>query len=184
MKIIWYLLKCPEGKEADCVEQCRRLTEPEGIGEIICFQYQRMLRYGGSWHLENRTALPGYIFLSDSKTAGRKEKAGEEAAAAEGRRHSSRKAWAGCKDSKAAPPSMIPCHISCLKELCSEGNLIGMSQGIIKNGIPIVTQGPLKGREHLIRKIDRHKRTAEIEIRLAGRRERMAVGLEIYEKQQ
>lgn len=152
MKIIWYLLKCPEGKEADCVEQYRRLTEPEGIGEIICFQYQRMLRYGGRWHLENRTALPGYIFLSDSKTV--------------------------------ASPSMIPCHISCLKELCSEGNLIGMSQGIIKNGIPIVTQGPLKGREHLIRKIDRHKRTAEIEIRLAGRTERMSVGLEIYEKQQ
>ncbi len=167
MKTIWYLLKCPEDKEADCVEQCQGLTGQEGIEEVICFQYQRMLRYGGSWHLENRNVLPGYIFLSEAETACQDEWEGEKRSSLKGLIRS----------------SMIPCNVSCLKELCSQGNLIGMSHGMIQDGIPVVTKGPLKGREHLIRRIDRHKRTAEIELWLAGQIERMVVGLEIYKKQ-
>ena len=64
-----------------------------------------------------------------------------------------------------------------------EGNLIGISKGIIKDGKSIITSGPLKGRECLIRRIDRHKRTAEIEIPLVDKSTRVTVGLEIYEKQ-
>lgn len=57
-----------------------------------------------------------------------------------------------------------------------------MSKGVIRNGRPVITSGPLKGREGLIRKIDRHKRIADIEIPLAGERRQVTVGLEIYEK--
>lgn len=176
MKIIWYLLKCPEGKEADYMEMYRRMAEPEGIEEIAFFQYQRMLRYGGSWHLEKRALLPGCIFLSESKTGNPVEK---------GRRKdiTSEKCSSDSCRKNRENSRVIPCNISCLKDLCFEGNLINMSQGIIRNGIPVVTDGPLKGREYLIRKIDRHRRTAEIELQLAGQTERMAVGLEIYEKQ-
>lgn len=147
MKVIWYLLKCPEGSETDYVKECQ---------DIIRFRYQRMLRYGGSWHLENRTLLPGCIFLSEKRAVKLKER---------------------------LRTSLIPCEISQLKSLCSEENLIEMSEGIIKNGVPIVINGPLKGRECLIRRIDRHKRTAEIEVLLAGKEARIVVGLEICEKQ-
>ena len=58
-----------------------------------------------------------------------------------------------------------------------------MSKGVIKDGKPVVTSGPLKGRESLIRRIDRHKRTAEIEIPFVEDDMRVIVGLEIYEKQ-
>ncbi|MCI9362203.1 MAG: hypothetical protein HFG65_14920 [Hungatella sp.] len=167
MRIIWYLLKCLEGEEADCVKQCQGLAGQVGIEEVICFQYQRMLRYGGSWHLEKRIVLPGYIFLLESKTVCQKERKRENRNAVK----------------LLTRSSLIPCNVSCLKELCAEGNLIGMSFGMIQEGIPVVTQGPLKGREHLIQRINRHKRTAEIEIRLAGRTERIVVGLEIYKKQ-
>ncbi len=170
MKIIWYLLRCPEGKEENYVQRCQRLINPEGIGEVVCFKYQRMLRYGGGWHFENRILLPGYIFVSEAKTGKIKEKDKSSPNCGEGFRE--------------LRPFMIPCKVSCLKVLCSEGNLIGISRGIIRNGIPFITQGPLKDREHLIQKIDRHKRTAEIEIQLAGKTKRMVVGLEIYEKQE
>lgn len=167
MKSIWYLLKCPEGREADYVEEYEKLAKTENLQEVVSFQYQRMLRYGGSWHLENRIVLPGYIFLSESETACWEERKRENQKAVKGLLRS----------------FMIPCNISCLKDLCAEGNLIGMSLGMIQDGIPVVTQGPLKGREHLIRRIDRHKRTAEIELWLAGHTERIVVGLEIYKKQ-
>ena len=69
-----------------------------------------------------------------------------------------------------------------MKELCRNGILIEISRGVIRNGAPVITSGPLKGRERLIRRIDRHKRTAEIEIPFAGDKRRVTVGLEIYEK--
>lgn len=156
MKKIWYLLKCPEGSETDYVKECQEFTKTKTMQDIIHFQYQRMLRYGGSWHLENRTLLPGCIFLSEKRAVKLKE---------------------------CLKASLIPCEISQLKSLCSEENLIEMSEGVIKNGVPIVINGPLKGRECLIRRIDRHRRTAEIEVVLAGKEARMVVGLEIYEKQ-
>ena len=69
-----------------------------------------------------------------------------------------------------------------VKSMCGEGSVIGISKGIIRGGKPVITSGPLKGREGLIQKIDRHKRTADIEIPLAGNQKQVTVGLEIYEK--
>lgn len=160
---IWYRLKCPKGNEADYVEKCQKAITSDhmrGLKEAVYFQYQRMIRYGGQWHLEKKPLMPGYIFLS-----------GTEASKVEGQMREEEKSH------------LEPCEISYLKTLCSKGNLIGMSRGIIKNGMPVVTSGPLWGREKLIRRIDRHKRTAEIGIPFGGQEYRVTVGLEIYEKQ-
>ena len=157
MNIIWYALKCPEGKEKDYTEKYQKLASYDGIKKVICFEYQRMMRYGGSWHLERRKLLPGWIFMSGTIAIEYKG------------------------DGDIGLP--IPYEASYLKELCQEEHLIGMSKGIIKDGKPIVTSGPLKGRESLIRRIDRHKRTAEIEIPFVEDDTRVTVGLEIYEKQ-
>ncbi len=162
MRKIWYLLKCQEGNETDCLNRCLQLIDCRGIEEILCFQYQRMIRYGGEWHLERRIVLPGYIFLSGTDVL-------------------CKKMW---EESQKGSNDifMTPCEVPYLKTMCQNGSLVGISRGIIQNGTVIVTSGPLKGREYLIQKIDRHKRIAEIEIPLAGDRKRMMVGLEIYEK--
>lgn len=70
------------------------------------------------------------------------------------------------------------------RKMCQSGNLIGMSRGIMRDGILMVTSGPLKGREELVRRIDRHKRIAEIEIPFGADNRRVTVGLEIYKKVQ
>lgn len=141
------------------MEKCRKLARENGLMEIVCFRYQRMMRYGGGWHMERRMLLPGFIFLYGNKNA-------------ELNRYEDRKG-----------ALMVPCDPPYIKELCQEGNLIGMSKGVIRDGKMVVTSGPLKGREGLIRRIDRHKRTAEIEIPFADGDTRVTVGLEIYEKQ-
>ena len=152
MRNIWYLLRCPEGSEMDYAKRCQQFLVLEGLNEVICFQYQRMIRYGGNWHLENRMLLPGYIFL------------------------------VGMQSLTLNHVSLTPWEIPYLKELCHEGNLIELSRGIILNGRPIITSGPLKKREAIIHRIDRHKRTASIEIPFGGEKKQVTVGLEIYDK--
>ena len=164
MEEIWYLLKCPKGDETSYIEKYSASVTTGDIKEIICFQYQRMMRCAGTWHLEKRMVLPGYIFLLGTNEMALK-----------------RMIW---EDGQVKRDIFLtPCETPYLKTLCQDGMLIGISKGIIKNQTIAVTSGPLKKREWMIRKIDRHKRTAEIEIPLIGNRKRITVGLEIYRKE-
>ena len=67
-----------------------------------------------------------------------------------------------------------------LRGLCGGTHHSGMSRGYIRDGHTYVTEGPLQGKERLIRKIDRHKRLAKLE--MPGSFRGVNVGLEIYEK--
>ena len=66
-----------------------------------------------------------------------------------------------------------------LKLLCGKTHNIEMSRGVIFRGTTKVMEGPLKGMENRIQKIDRHKRLARVHLR--SERYIMA-GLEIIEK--
>lgn len=158
-------MKCPEEIGIDRTERYKELITWESLEEIICFQYQRMMRYGGNWHIERRDLLPGHIFLLGTKMMLLKRGFVKDKRIE--------------KNISLTPFETLPF----LRTLCLNGNLIAMSQGIIKNGKLTVLSGPLKGQEKLIRKIDRHKRIAEIEIPFAEYKKRVIVGLEIYEKQ-
>ena len=60
--------------------------------------------------------------------------------------------------------------------------MTAMSEGIIEGSRVIVRTGPLQGMEGLIRKIDRHKRKAWLELPMFGGTHTVQVGLEITEK--
>lgn len=64
----------------------------------------------------------------------------------------------------------------------SGSHAMGVSQGVQEGDRIVVTQGPLKGREALIRKVNRHKRLAWVEFHMLGRRTTVKVGLEIVGK--
>jgi transcriptional antiterminator NusG len=57
-----------------------------------------------------------------------------------------------------------------------------VSKGFIAGDKLIVTSGPLKGRESIIKKIDRHKKRAEIELSCFGATKRINVALEVTAK--
>ena len=61
-------------------------------------------------------------------------------------------------------------------------DLIGMSYGVIENDEVVVADGPLKGFEGRIVKIDRHKREVYLDIPFLGELRRIRLGLEIVEK--
>ncbi len=154
--------------------KCQELIEPKDLQEIICFQYQRMLRYGGGWHLERRILLPGYIFLF-----------GNEKVELEKKKRKKLEARDSHGDGVEKEILLSLCESPYLKTFCSrtDPSLIGISRGIIKDGVPVVTEGPLKGREQLIKRIDRHKRTAKLGVPFEGKTIEITVGLEIYQKE-
>ena len=69
-----------------------------------------------------------------------------------------------------------------LRMLCGAGHHSQMSRGYIRDGKTVVTEGPLKGKENLIRRIDRHKRIARVGMPSTGQLREMQVGLEIVAK--
>jgi transcriptional antiterminator NusG len=69
-----------------------------------------------------------------------------------------------------------------LDALLNKARCIEASVGIIKGDRVIITEGPLVGQESIIRKIDRHKRKATIEVPLFGAMRRIEVALEIVER--
>lgn len=63
-------------------------------------------------------------------------------------------------------------------------HVVRMSEGIIDGDAVIVTDGPLKGHEGLIKRIDRHRRQAMLEVQMLGRTKQIRIGLEIVYKRQ
>ncbi|HEY9062624.1 MAG TPA: antiterminator LoaP [Pseudobacteroides sp.] len=69
-----------------------------------------------------------------------------------------------------------------LLNLCNENYCVELSSGIIKGDRIYVTSGPLKGYESIIKKINRHKRLAWIEVEFLGHIKQVSVPLEIVER--
>lgn len=65
---------------------------------------------------------------------------------------------------------------------CNDEYIVQDSKGFIIGDKVFVTSGPLQGRESVIKKINRHKRRAEIELVCFGDLRRVSVALEIVSK--
>lgn len=66
--------------------------------------------------------------------------------------------------------------------LIDEDNIAKLSEGYIEQDKIYVTSGPLVGQEGVIKKIDRHKRIAYIELSIMGRVSQVRMPLEIVKK--
>ncbi len=69
-----------------------------------------------------------------------------------------------------------------LLKFCDEAYIVRESKGLKKGDKVFVTSGPLQGRESIIKRIDRHKRRAEIELGFMGDVRRVRLSLEIVER--
>ena len=163
------MVYCSNQKEHEFIHACKQHLEKEALRDAFVFTCDRMRRYEGAWHLECQPLFPGYVFLESEN----EKQLAEEL-----------KKYPGISKVIQDGRQLIPVEEvekAFLKNLCEAGHHSGMSRGYIQDGRTYVTEGPLKGKEYLIRKIDRHKRTAQVELP-AGTGGRIQVGLEIVAK--
>ena len=78
--------------------------------------------------------------------------------------------------------SLQPEQEDFLRNVLGTEKHMGISRGYIKDGRTYVMRGPLKGKEKLICKIDRHKRLAKLKISVGDSCKEMQAGLEIISK--
>lgn len=169
---MWYVIQVRTGNEEEIKLQCEKLIESEILEKCFIPYYEQMKRYHGKWHKERRILFPGYVFLvSDAKD----------------KLPFALKRVMGLTKLIKADGEILPlteAEVDFLLDFGKEEQVVGMSKGIIVNDKVIIQTGPLKGNEGLIKKIDRHKRKAWLELNLLGRTVETQVGLEIVEKRE
>lgn len=165
-----YVVQVRSGTEESIKIQCSKKIPPEIMERCYIPYYEKKRRYGGAWHIEQRMLFPGYVFIISDAL--------EEL-------FIDLKSIIGLTKLIGTGKDIIPLteqEVLLLERLVNNDGLVELSHGIIQGGKTIITEGPLKGLEGYIRRIDRHKRVAWITIEMMGRIVETQVGLEILEK--
>ena len=167
---MWYVIQVRTGTEEEIKNQCLKVISPDVLEHCFIPYYESMKRYHGEWHKVKNVLFPGYVFLVSDGI--------EEL-------YYGLKKVIGLTKLLGTGNEVVPLYkeeIQFLEDFGAEKESVGISKGIIEGEEVVVLDGPLKGYEGFIKKIDRHKRLAFLEIELMGRKVETQVGLEIMGK--
>ena len=167
---MWYVVQVRSGTEENILLQCQRKIPKEILERGFIPYYEEKKRIRGTWTTRKRILFPGYLFVVtdqlDELYRKLKEVSGLTKLIGTGR-------------------EIVPLtekEKSFLLEFGGEEQLVSMSEGVIEHSMIRITSGPLQGKEGCIRKIDRHRRKAWLELELFGLTQTVQVGLEIVAK--
>jgi len=167
-----YVVQVQSGRERRAKLLIQRML-PEGlVDEVFVPTYAKQVKRAGEWREEKFLLVPGYLYLSTVSI---------DAVVQQLR---SVPALTRVLGTEARFVPLSEDEIVWLDELTNPGQrTVGISTGVIEGDEVRIVSGPLKGHEALIKRINRHRRTAEIEFRILGRATRVRVGLEIVRKE-
>lgn len=168
---MWYVIQIHTGTEEKICRQCGQVIDCSILEGCFIPRFQQKKRFLGEWHMQNEILFPGYVFLISDHP--------DELA------ESLRRVIGMTKLLKTGEEitPLSQQEIALLQKLGKEDLEIEMSTGIIEGDRVQILTGPLLGMEGMIKKIDRHKRMAYLEVKMFGRTVEMKVGLEIIKKE-
>jgi transcriptional antiterminator NusG len=164
---MWYVIWTSTGSEKKALAGIS--DDPQAKRAFIPRRAVQIKR-NGEWVKVEKPLFPGYLFVDTDEV---------ESLADEVRRIE------GFNKILTVNKEFCPLYdrdADLIESLYGNGGLFDVSEGMIEGDRIIVTSGPLKGQEGLIKKIDRHKRLAYLESDMFGQTICAAVGLEIVEK--
>lgn len=167
---MWYVIQVRTGTEENIRIQCIRKIPAEVLERCFIPYYEEKKRIQGEWTVQKKVLFPGYVFV----VTGKMEKL-----------YQSLKSVDGLTKLIGTGREVVPLteeEKQFMLDFGGEEQVVPMSEGIIENSVTKILSGPLKGKEGLIRKIDRHKRKARLEVEMFGRKQEIEVGVEIVAK--
>lgn len=166
---MWYVLWTYTGREKKACElidgSCSDL-----ITRSFVPTRRINIKRAGEWTTETKALFPGYLFVDSQKITDLALKI------------RSLKGFNKILDSDEEYLPLTDEENIFIDKLYDDGGMFDTSVGIIDGDQIKITSGPLFGMEGNIRKIDRHKREAYVEITMFGQKKIISVGLEIIEK--
>ena len=167
---MWCVIQVLTGKEEKIRHACEKYIDGNILDEtFIPFRKCRRKR-NGVWKDEKTVLFPGYVFLITEHP----DELYDQLRRVEGMTKLLR--------DEHTVQQLTENEEELLKNLGGENHIVEMSYGYIEGQKVNITEGPLKGLEGQISKIDRHKRQCIVEVDMFGQKTRMTVGLEIVEK--
>ncbi len=167
---MWYVMQVRTGTEESICCQCRNFIEGDILERCFIPYYEEKKKYEGKWHIQEKVLFPGYIFIITNKIEGLSERL---------------RKVIGFTKLIGTGKEIVPLtqrEEDWLLKIGGDEQKVEMSEGVVEDGNIRIIQGPLAGLEKQIRRIDRHKRKAYLEVEMFGRTVEMQVGLEVAEK--
>ncbi len=167
---MWYVIQTRTGQERKIKTIIEKTFSPEVYKDCKIIYYEVKRRYKGEWHSEKRLMFPGYLFVETDNIAGLFRSL---------RRIPELTKLLGYGNDIVA---ITKEEEDFLWKITGGNDTVEMSYGIKDGDKVIVKEGCLMGLESVIRKINRHKRRATIEMDILGTTRQVEIGLEIIEK--
>lgn len=167
---MWYVMQVCTGTENKIKSQCLSHIKKEVLQECFIPLYEEKKRIQGRWQVTEKIMFPGYVFVVTDDLS---------------RLQWELKKIIGLTKLLGTGDEIIPLNeeeVQMIQRFGGDDHVVGMSEGIIENSTVIIQRGPLAGWEAYIKKIDRHKRKAYLELEMFGRVQKIEVGLEIFAK--
>ncbi len=167
----WYVLFIRSGQE----EAISDFLNQSGLSSFIP-KMKVVYRRQGRSELVEKIMFPGYLFLESDLNQQQMDQ--------QIRKLRMRKSGLVklLKVDKEGTPVLRDEEKKHLEQLLGKNRIMDHSVGLIQGGQVIVTEGPLKGFESRIVRIDRHKRRAWLQLDLCGQTTTACVSLEIVQK--
>ncbi|MCD8082706.1 MAG: antiterminator LoaP [Clostridiales bacterium] len=168
---MWYAMQVVTGQEKETILLCRKMIGEDYLEDMFCPEIERERHFGGVWHKVRLPMFPGYIFAISDKVDELYEAFHEVPKLTK------------ILGTGKTPVPLAEDEITFLQSFTSEDHIAGTSEGILVGDRLIVRSGPLKGKEGLVRYINRHKRLARVEVEMfGGMKVEVEMGLEITKK--
>lgn len=167
---MWYVVQVRTGTEENILIQCKKNVSDIALERCFIPYCEEKKRIRGEWITERKILFPGYVFMITEDF----EKLYEEL-----------KHVIGMTKLLGTGEEIVPLkeeETEFLQSFGGEEQVVKMSEGIIEGSYLKIMSGPLQGKEGYVKKIDRHKRKASLEVDMFGRMQRIQVGLEITKK--
>lgn len=169
---MWYVIWTTTGKEDIIKLEFETLVPQEQYHDIKIFTRERKQKYRGMWQMRKERLFPGYLFLD------------AEPEKIQDIRMALKRATEFSMVLKSGD-ALVPIREEeerFIRRLAGDTTNVAVSVGVIENDKVIIKEGPLIGMEGMIKRIDRHKRMAVLEVEMFNRISEVKVGLEIVEK--
>lgn len=170
---MWYVVQVETGREKTACDDIKQAAD-DVLDECFVPQYLTgKRRPDGTWIPSKERLFPGYLICVTSQV--------DELADKLRRVRSLTKIL---KNDNAFIPLTEDERAWVQKVTQKDQRTVGESVGYMDNGKLVIVEGPLKGREDWVRKVNHRKRLAYLEMPMGGRTVRAQAGLQMVSKAQ